>query len=309
METLSVFVTGATTFAGRSVTQLLSRHGHQVTGVTDGSVGAGKVREDGGLPVYTDLRRAAELKSGLEMVKADALVHVAPLAYNHVPHYKANWDAGTLAQTANAVMEAAKAAGVKFVLFASYAFLYGDTGGEWVDESARLHAPADLPVFQAAVQAEKHALSSGAAVLRCGFVYGPYSQALKHLADRLSVGRAVLPGNAHYANWVHAEDVARAVLAALSQQKPGEAFNIVDDTPASTAEFIGALAENLGVGHPTGGLFTRPSQTQTALLNQSLRAKNDKAKADLGWAVKYPSYRQGIDHTLMTWRAGETALV
>lgn len=315
---LSIFLTGATTFIGRYVTRRLVAAGHTVTGMTTGSKGANQVRADGGLPVYADPLRSGEIKSMLTMAQADVVVHVAPQIYNQIPHYKAAWDerdvqVNDVALSTQAILEAAQAAEVKFFVHTGYAFLYGNTGDHWVDEEAPLHAPGDSPFFKAARFAEDAVRNSSipSSILRLGFAYGDTSDALHNIADNLRRGRAVLTGSADtQANWIYAEDAAQAIALATIQQKAGEVFNIVGDTPVSPANFVNTLAETLGLAHPGRPMLPllRPSALQSALLDCSLRVRNDKAKADLGWTPKFATVREGIEQTLMNWRAEEPVL-
>lgn len=315
---LSVFVSGATTFLGRYLTRRLVAAGHSVTGMTVGAEGASIVRRDGGLPVYADPTRPGEIRSVLMMAQADVFVHAAPQRYNQIPHYRSVWSeretkANELAVGTVAALEAAQAAGVKYFIHASYAFLYGDRDGHWVDESAALRAPGESNFFKAALFAEQVVAGQSAvpaAILRLGFGYCEYSEALQEIASRLKRGREIITGSASaFANWIHAEDAANAIIQVALRPQGGAVFNLVDDTPLSPAAFANQLADALGVAHPRVPLLplTRPTAVQQALLTCSLRVRNDQAKAALNWKPKYPSARQGLEQTLVSWRAGEAA--
>lgn len=304
---LSFFITGATGCVGRATTAYLVAQGHRVTGMAWGTAEGEIVRANGGLPFYADPYRAGEIRSGLAMAEADVLLHLAPQIPNHVPHQKADWDARTLTEGTAATLQAAQAAGVNYVVHTSYAFLYGDTGGEWVDEDAPGHAPGNSPVFRAALEAEQMVWDSGlpACILRAGYVYGPQCAALVDLRDAL--GRSVNTGKADaWSNWIYVDDLAKALLQAAIQQEAGVLFNIVDDTPATPAEFANYFAESRGLPQPSAGLaslLSRPNKEQAALLKNAVKVKNDRAKTRLNWQPKYPSYREGLDQTLLSWRA------
>jgi nucleoside-diphosphate-sugar epimerase len=147
-------------------------------------------------------------------------------------------------------------------VYPSFAFLYGDTGGEWVDESAPRRAPDDSPAFAAAMKAEDLILGSGiGCVLRCGYAYGPQSDAIAALVDYLRAGRPVLTGSATaFSNWVHVDDLAQALLLAAGKPMAGEIFNVVDDAPATPADFVRQLAANTGLAASSGlrSLLMRP---------------------------------------------------
>lgn len=312
-NSLSVFVTGASNFVGRAVTRYLVASGHRVTGMTAGLEGANTVRADGGLPVYPDPFRASEIRSNLQLAQADVVLHLAPQAANHIPHLNAVWDERLLADGTAALMEAVKGSGVKFVVYASFAFLYGDTGGEWVDESAPRQSPGSSPVFGAAMRAEDHVLNSGlGCVLRCGYAYGAESEAVRTLVRSLRNGLGVMTGSSSaYSNWVHTLDLAQAALLAAQRQMAGEVFNVADGAPTSPAEFVNNLAASLGMVSPGAGLLgflMRPGRMQSALLNNSVRVRNDKARQTLGWTPRYPMQQQGFEQILLTWRAAEPVM-
>jgi nucleoside-diphosphate-sugar epimerase len=260
------------------------------------------------------LFRASEIASILKMVNADVIVNLAPQGANVLPVQVLDWDYYTrlLTEGTTALVMAAKSAGAKFLIHTSYAFLYGDTHGEWVDEHAA--TAADNPLFAAAVRAEQavlHAEVPGC-VLRVGYVYGPDNEDLLAFRDNLADGASVMVGEeSHYANWIHAADLAVAAVLAAEKQTAGEIFNITDDHPISPAGFADEFAAVLGVGRVarrrlppfTGNLLA--NKMQTALLNTSARAKNEKAKSQLGWVPKYPQQQPGIEQTLLAWRAHE----
>lgn len=306
---LNVFVTGGTSPLGRETTRQLVARGHKVTALTQGSAGAVQVRQDGGLPTYSDPFRAGELKSLLKMAQADVVLHLMPQIANTFPHRESPWteNARILKECTDAVLEASAAQGVKFIVFPSYSAVYGDTHGEWVTEESKLHG-SDFPA--GAVSAEKRVLGGTvpACVLRAGFIYGAGDSGTDALRDSLRDERPVYLGDSHSVHsWVQVADLAHAVVLAAEQQPAGQIFNIVDDEPASAAAFANQLAAGLGLVPPTpltGFMATRQTnETQRALLDRSARVKNDKAKQSLGWTPRNPTLKTGIEQTLLYWRA------
>lgn len=307
---LNVFVTGATTAAGREVVRQLSARGHKVTGLTVGSDGAAKVRQDGGLPTYSDPLRAGELKSLLRMMPYDVVIHLEPQVANCFPIRTSDWDGAmhTVAASTSAITEAAAETGVKFLVHSSFAFAYGDTHGEWVTEDSQPHGSA----FRAALQAEKRVLGGSvpACVLRAGLVYSGEDAAVAAIGTDIRRGRGIYMGDSHAAlNWIHAADLAQAAVLAAEQQLAGQIFNVVDDQPSSAAAFVGHLSAALGMGEakamnvPEFALNILTSAAQRTLLNTSARAKNDKARQVLGWTPKYLTHTAGLEQTLLIWRA------
>ena len=234
---------------------------------------------------------------------------------NHAPNLDAHWaDQLTLIRDgAAAIAQAAADAGVEFLVSTSYAFVYGDTGHAMADEQTASHNPT-MPVIQAALAAEAAVLngSVAACVLRAGYVYGAYDARTTELRDRVAHGQAVAVGNAQAAaNWVSVEDLAAAVLRALDVRPAGAVLNIVDDTPASPAAFVGYLADAmhlpLAAKSSGGGLLAmlRAPATDPALIDLQTRAGNARAAEVLGWKPRFASYRDGLEQALLVLRAEE----
>lgn len=310
---LSIFVTGAAG-AGLEVVRQLAARGHQVAATANSLDSANAVREAGGLPVYSDHIRSSEVASALKMISADVVVNLASQSLNMLPVQNQDWNhhADLLRQGTEALVGAAQSSDVKFIVHTSYAFLYGNVHGEWVDEKASV--AADDPFFAAAVKAEQTVLNSKVpgCVLRAGYIYGPENEGLAALRDILRAGRGLMLGDEHaYANWIHSSDLAAAVIQAVERQPAGEIFNIVDDQPAALVTFAGQFSTAYGVSKPAARRIppmvagVLMNKTLMALLEGSARARNDKARNELGWTPRYAGQQQGIEQTLLVWRAHE----
>ncbi len=313
----SVFITDATSGVGRAVVRAFVREGYRVIGTTDlGTVGATVIRSLGGIPVYPDLYRQSELKSLVQMARAELIIHLAPQRLNQVPQITGPYDSeGKLLDTVGSIVEIAGQLGVKRVIYPSFAYLYGDSGGEWVDEEA--HLSQDETFLRHAQDAESAVLDGGiyGVVLRAGYVYDGQSVGLRALASAIRDGRPVAKGEG-YANWIHAEDLASAILKAaqrpIADNVVAEVLNIVDDSPASPSAFTESLAQLMGLTSPSGlNFFARMAQPsmQKWLLAQSLRVSNARAKAALGWSPRYSAHAMGLEQVLLTWRAEDSVAV
>jgi nucleoside-diphosphate-sugar epimerase len=306
---LNIFVTGGQTNVGLEAVRQATARGHKVTALVVGSEGGAVIRSAGGLPAYSEGFRVGELKSLMAMAQADVVLHLATQVINGFPA-RGHWEAHEhlLTDGVSAMLEAARTAGVKFLVYAGYASVYGDSHGEWLTEDAEGHAD---PAFRVVRQAEQRVLESGvpACILRAGFNYGASETGTQTLLDAIRSGRYIYTGDSHRVfNWVHGADLARAALLAAEKQPVGESINIVDDHPASAAEFAAHLAASVGAELPgrklPGFMLERTtSEKQRALLSMSSRLRNDRAKEILGWKPRYPDYRAGIEQTLLEWRA------
>ena len=316
-QELRVFVTGASTGAGRATVRLLARQGIQVTGACESSAKhANQVRADGGIPTFTDVTRVGEIRSALKLNNANVIVHLAPAKMNGVPQMATDWDGEFLKQSANAVAEAAGQMGVEKIISLSFASVYGDTHGEAVDEEA--HVAHDDMAHD--IEHAEHAILDGGVtgyVLRAGYIYGGYSQATADLADAFQHSRGVYAGTAQK-SWIHEADLASAVLALLEHETDAETtgvvFNVADDTPATPNKFAEHLSEVIGLGsvkYSSGGWrgLIFPPSAQEETLKYSTLVKSDKLKAETGWSPSYPSVADGMDTTTMVWRAEDVAEV
>lgn len=303
---LRIFLTGAGSTFGRLLIRHLTQAGHQVYGVTAGADEAGLVRQQGGLPLFIDTARAAELESNLRMAKADLIVHAAPQAANHLPLRSAAWDADGLVAQTQALVNAAARVAVKGFIHTSYAFVVGDHAGGVTDETTT-PSTGDHPLLTAALRAEQIALSGSVptCVLRLGYLYGPESEALNAVAAALRLGRPVASGDG-LLNWLHMDDAVEAVRRTAESLPQRALFNVVDGQAASSAQFVATLARLLGVQQP--GSLPRFAQrllvggTQLDLMALSAQCKADAIREALGWTPLYPNHAAGLEQTLLSWR-------
>jgi nucleoside-diphosphate-sugar epimerase len=98
-------------------------------------------------------------------------------------------------------------------------------------------------------------------------------------------------------SFIHIADAAEATVAAVDHGRPG-IYNVVDDDPASVAEWLPALAQEVGTKKPmrvprfVGRLFA--GATGAVFMTEIRGASNAKAKRDLGWQPRHASWRQGF---------------
>jgi nucleoside-diphosphate-sugar epimerase len=173
----------------------------------------------------------------------------------------------------------------KRLLFVSSSSVYGQQGGEWVDETSPTVAGGYSGRLM--LEAEQVALDSGipASRVRLTGIYGPGRE---WLLSQVRQGYSVVEDPPLYANRIHADDAAGLLaflLEADRQGKPLEDCYIgVDDAPAALAEVVGWLREYMGV--------TQWAENASVRRAGSKRCSNARAKA-LGWTPRYPSFREG----------------
>ena len=110
-------------------------------------------------------------------------------------------------------------------------------------------------------------------------------------------------GGTGYMSWVHLDDAASATVLALEQQARG-VFNIVDDEPAPASEWLPYLAECVGAKPPlrlpVWVARLAAGEVAVSMLTRTRGSSNARAKRELGWELRWPSWRQGFRHGLAT---------
>jgi nucleoside-diphosphate-sugar epimerase len=138
-------------------------------------------------------------------------------------------------------------------------------------------------------------------VLRYGFFYGPgtgYAPSDGPAADEVRRRRFPIVGRGTGVwSWIHVDDAAAATVAALERGAPG-VYNVVDGDPAPMREWLPAYAEAMGAKRPfrvPSFLARLAAGPMAVYYGTGLQgASNEKARRELGWEPRYPSWRQGF---------------
>ena len=171
--------------------------------------------------------------------------------------------------------------------------VYGDRAGGWVDEQGELVPTGERGRRRVAAEAGWRALPNPAHLFRLAGIYGPGRSAL----DTVRSGKArriLKPGQVF--SRIHVEDIAQVILASIARPDPGAAYNVCDDDPADPSEVIAFACDLLGVEPPPEVPFEAAALSPMArsFYDDNKRVKNDRIKRDLGVALQYPSYREGL---------------
>ena len=187
---------------------------------------------------------------------------------------------------------------VKWVGYLSTTGVYGDTGGDWVDERAGLHPTG--PRGRARVDAERAWLDLGRLglpvhVFRLAGIYGPGRSAL----DQLRAGtarRVVKPGQVF--SRIHVEDIAAVLMASMAEPNPGAVYNVCDDEPAPPQDVIAYAAALLGIAAPPEIPYDEAAKSMSAMArsfyDDNRKVANRRIKDELGVKLAYPDYRAGL---------------
>jgi nucleoside-diphosphate-sugar epimerase len=208
------------------------------------------------------------------------------------------------------LLAAALAAGARRILVQNVCFLYEPEGGMVKDEEAPLFRTGPDFVQDAVAVHERMEEAVTATpgieglVLRFGQWYGPATTFAPggYTAELVRKRRFPVVGDGGGCfSFCHVEDAAGATIAAISAGSPG-VYNVCDDEPAPQAEWLPAYAEAIGAKPPRSvpvWLVKLVAGKQAATLATRLEgASNEKAKRELGWQPKYPSWRQGFREAL-----------
>ncbi|WP_026607000.1 SDR family oxidoreductase [Methylocapsa acidiphila] len=191
------------------------------------------------------------------------------------------------------------------IVYLSTIGVYGDRGGEWVDETS---APMPTsPRSQARLQAEKSWMAIGKSpdkkvrILRLAGIYGPGRNALAGL--KAGTARRLVKADQVF-NRIHVEDVSRAIAHALIYEGPDAVFNVSDDAPAPPQDVVTFAAMLMGIEPPPEQDVATAEMTPLtrSFYAENKRAANRKLKEELGVELAYPTYRVGLE---ALWEAGE----
>lgn len=187
------------------------------------------------------------------------------------------------------------ALGGKWLGYLSSTGVYGDTQGAWVDETA----PTGTGRRTARADADSRWLALGARVLRLPGIYGPGRSALERVregrAHRIDLANQVF-------SRVHVDDIVSGALAALDA--PPGAYNLADDEPCNQNTVIEHACRLLGVAPPPLQTMAEAALTPMAraFYAENRRVANGKAKRELGWTPRFPTYREGLADCLLAAR-------
>ena len=304
---MRVFVTGATGALGRYLVPGLIAAGHQVTATTRTPGKVARLRAAGADAVVVDgLDRGAVL-AAVQAAAPEVIVHEMTAlsgmrSFRHPDKLFAVTNELRTRGTDN-LLAAAQQAGTRRVIAQGYAGPGPDqrSGGglkteeeplDWRPLPSAVRAPAAIRhVEQAVPQAAAEGI-----VLRYGSFYGPgASDVLVDMVRKRQV--PVIGGGAGVWSFIEITDAAAATLAAVGQGAPG-VYNIVDDDPAPVAQWLPYLAQVTGAKPPLrvpawlGRLLA--GEFVVAQMTTSRGYSNEKARRELGWQPRYPSWRDGF---------------
>jgi 2-alkyl-3-oxoalkanoate reductase len=314
---MRVLVAGATGAIGsRLVPQLIDR-GHEVIGTSRSPGGGERIRALGAAPITLDLLDPQAVRDAVLDAAPDAIVHQATALAE--AKFSRNFDR-TFAATnrlrtegTDALLAAARQAGVDRVVGQSFAsYRSAREGGPVKTEDDPLDPapPATTRESSAAMRYLEDAVTdAGGIALRYGAFYGAANDGLIEPVRKRQY--PIVGQGGGITSFIHLDDAAAATVLALEHDGPG-IFNIVDDEPAPVREWLPVYAEALGAGPPRRiprWLARLVAGEAAVVMGTDARgASNAKAKRELGWTLRYPSWREGFAAAYASWRSPSRGL-
>jgi nucleoside-diphosphate-sugar epimerase len=228
----------------------------------------------------------------------DAIVHCPdPMPSGRVTRRRVAAHRRAHAAGATALAALALGRGARLVHVGS-ALAWGDHGARWIDE-ATPQQPAPLGAGDAAVARGLLELRDreglDVVLVAVGLLYGPGAP----VGDTIGAPEAPVVGwGGNYLSCVHVDDAARAIAAAVERGASGATYLAVDDEPLTQRALADAVADAAGRRRPGSAPVrlagARVGYPLARSLAASLRVRNARARAELGWAPRFPSVRDGV---------------
>ena len=307
---MRVFVAGATGVMGRQLMPRLLEAGHRVAGMTRTESKRAELWDLGVQPVVADALDPEQVAAAVAEAQPDVIVHELTAIGVFDPR---NFDRAFAAtnrlrtEGTDHLLSAGQAAGVRLFVAQSYAaWPYARIGGpvksedDPLDPAPPRHMRESLAAIRHLEEAVLGADWTEGIVLRYGAFYGP-GTSMSPGSEQLEMIRKrkfpVVGDGGGLWSFVHVADAAEATMAAIEHGRRG-VYNVVDDEPAAVADWLPALAQQIGAPRPrrvprlVGRLFA--GEAGAVMMTEIRGASNAKAKRELGWQPAHPSWRGGF---------------
>jgi nucleoside-diphosphate-sugar epimerase len=300
---MRVFVAGASGAIGtRLVPQLIDR-GHEVIGTATSPERAKRVSALGAEAIVLDLLDQRAVRQAVLAAMPDAIVHEATALANlsDFKHFDRSFAQTNRLRTegTDALLAAAREAGVRRFVAQSYASArYTREGGpvKTEDDPLDTNPPeAARESWDAMAYLDRVVTEAGGIILRYGVFYGePDDKLIDTIRKRMW---PIVGKGDGVSSFIHLDDAAAATVLAVEHEGPA-IYNIVDDEPAPAREWLPEIAKIIGAKPPRrfptwlARLFA--GEAVVMMATESRGASNAKAKRELGWTLRYPSWRQGF---------------
>lgn len=307
---MRIFLAGATGALGRRLVPLLVDAGHQVVGTTHTPAKAGELERAGAQPVVVDGLDRDGVLAAVTNAAPDVVIHqmTALGGMTSFRHFDKEFALTNRLRTEGVdhLLDAARQARAQRFIVQSYTgWPYARTGGpvkteeDPLDDRPAKSSRRSLEAIKYLERVVTGADDIEGVVLRYGGFYGPATGMTSDAAvDLIRKRRFPIIGAGNgITSFIDIEDAATATAAAVDHGVPG-LYNIVDDEPAPAHEWLPFLARTVGAKPPRRmpAWVAKPIAGEHVVLMMTAArgASNAKAKSELGWTLRYPSWRQGF---------------
>ncbi len=313
---MKVLVAGAAGALGPPVVRQLLRNGHQVTGTTRSIDRKAFLQHLGAGALIVDVFDAPALERAVAEASPEVIVDLLTALPKPGPIRARELEATNRVRTEGSgnLLAAALGHGVRRYVAESFLLIYGTgrLGSEPLTEDLEVPvgqpAVATLPAIEAIATKEKAVLAAARAgrlegiVLRFAGFYGP-GAGTEELIEQLRKRRVpVAAGATGVTPWVHIEDAAAAVVAAVERGRSGSIYNVAEDESLALGDFLRCLAKAARAPAPLTvppfviGLVA--PYLKTIMLDSQIRLSNARAKSELGWTPRFRSPLEGLPPTV-----------
>lgn len=274
---------------GMRVARLL-RGRWRLIAITTSAARKAELRAAGIVPLVADLDEPASLQRAAGL--ADAVLHLAP------PPLQGRSDP----RTANLLAALSRRGAVRRIVYGSTTGVYGDCAGERFDETRRVAPATDRA--RRRVDAEQRLRVFGrrtgtpVTLLRIPGIYAS-DRPGGHPRERLARGTPVLAAaDDVYTNHIHADDLARACVAALHRGLPQRVVHASDDTELKMGDYFDLAADLCGLARPPRVTRAQAREQLSPMLlsfmSESRRLANERLKRELRLRLRHPTVQTGL---------------
>ena len=186
----------------------------------------------------------------------------------------------------------------KWITYLSATSVYGDHGGNWVDENSETKPTSPNGIERLKIEKQWMELANKFDLpFQIFRLSGIYSNQY-NILTRLKSGEVkIVNKKSHFFSRIHVEDIANILFNSLNHFKKKEIYNISDDKPASAEEVALYGVKLLGANKPqTIEINEIESEMLKGFYRDSKKVDNKKMKEIFNYKLKYPSYVEGLNH-------------
>jgi len=306
---MRVFIAGASGAVGSRLVPLLVAAGHDVVGTSRSAEHLSAIEQAGATGVVMDGLDAASVRTAVLDARPDVIIHQLTALKGQVGDTK-HFDQGFAVTNAlrtrgtdHLLAAAAEAGVVRFIAQSYTGWANERTGGPVKTEEDPLDSnptKASRETLAGIRHVEQRTTDAGGLALRYGNLYGP-GNAIGRGGEIVEMVTArklpVVGGGTGVWSFCHIDDAASAAAAAVTRGAPG-VYNIVDDDPAPVSVWLPEFARAIGAKPPMRipAWMARPliGEHGVSMMTKVRGSSNAKAKRELGWEPKWPSWREGF---------------